>query len=64
MMMITTDDHDDIQSNKSQFERRSYLSMREDSRDVKASGAFDIHEKAIGALNQPLKLVLGLFLGR
>ena len=38
--------------------------MREDSRDVKASGAFDIHEKAIGALNQPLELVLGLFLGR
>ena len=38
--------------------------MRENGSDVKASRAFDVHEKAIRALNQPLQLMLGLFLGR
>ena len=39
------------------------LSVRENSGDMKASGALDIHEETVGRLNQSLQLVLGLLVG-
>jgi hypothetical protein len=36
----------------------SYLGMWENGGDVETSGAFYVHEKAVGSLNQSLQLVL------
>ena len=41
----------------------SYLSVRENSGDVEASGALNIHEEGVGRLNESLQFVLA-FLGR
>jgi hypothetical protein len=37
--------------------------VREYRRDVEATGAFHVHEKAIGGLNEALELVLTLLVG-
>lgn len=37
--------------------------MREDSSNMEAARALDIHEEGVGRLYQSLELVLGLFLG-
>jgi hypothetical protein len=41
-----------------------YLSVGENSVDVEATGALNIHEEGIGGLNESLQLVLGLLSGR
>lgn len=41
----------------------NYLSVRENSGNVEASRALNIHEETVGGLNQSLELVLGLLVG-
>ncbi len=42
----------------------TYLSMGEDSGDVEAAWALDIHEETVRSLNQALELVLVLLVSR
>lgn len=43
---------------------KTYLSMGEEGGDVEAARALNVHEETVWGLNQALKLVLVLFVGR